>query len=37
MLTTFIDRQGRKVKTRGAKKFAESQKSFIGLQNRKEW
>jgi hypothetical protein len=37
MPSTFIDRKESKVKTCGAKKFAGSQKSFIGLQCRKEW
>jgi hypothetical protein len=37
MPSTFIDGKGRKVKTHGAKKFAGSQKSFIGLQCSKEW
>jgi hypothetical protein len=35
--STFIDGKEREVKMYGAKKFAGSQKSFIGLQCRKEW
>jgi hypothetical protein len=37
MPSTFIDGKRREVKIYGAKKFAGSQKSFIGPQCRKEW